>query len=256
MLIELPPTPNLLPPERPAIFREVSPDIRRAMPLLGTFGAVSAGALRKRGGGAAAPATRTYVTSATSTANATNYTFSSQTLGGSASDYIVVSAHTAGVGSSVISSVTVEGNATTQSVIATNGEVNTALHIRQASGNATGDVVVNNAGGKGKCGITIYRVSGIASATAHATASDTTSAFNVDVNVQSGGVVIAAVTVSSGTTNVSWTGVTEDVESAAFEDVKLAAASYEAASASTPLSIAITNTGGTTHAAVSASWSP
>lgn len=200
-------------------------------------------------------ATVDYVTSSTSTTNATTYTFSATTLGGTSSDYIVVTAHTAGVGSGTVSDITIEGNSTTSTAVATNGEINAVMRIRQASGSASGDVTVTNSAGKGKCGISVFLLSGISSSTAYDTATDISDPFALDVDVQSGGVVVAATTVSSSTSNVSWTGVTESVESSAFEDIKLASALYEAASASTPLSISVTNTGGTTYAAVSASWS-
>lgn len=202
-----------------------------------------------------ATATRTYVTQTSSTSNATVYTFASTTLGGSASDYIVIVPFITGVGSGTISSVTVEGNSTTQAVQATNIEVSTGMFIRQASGNATGSVEVTCSSGKGRCGIGVYRLTGISSSTPHATATDTATAFAPSVNVQAGGVVIAAGTSNNNSTATAWSGVTEDFDVSIESEMRQSAASSEEASASTPLSITFTPTGGQDHATCAASWS-
>lgn len=165
-----------------------------------------------------------FLTTDTSSANSTTYTFSSLTFGTAAADrYIVACFTTRGGGSNAdIDSVTIGGVTATEVINATalqatvwNG---TAIFIAAVPSGTSGDVVVTYNVSTLRCGCSLYRLTGLGSATAHDTASDTTFSggeLTDTIDVPAGGIVIAASGQDSGTTpGYTWTGVTEEYDEA------------------------------------------
>jgi hypothetical protein len=167
---------------------------------------------------------------ASSSTNASSYTFSSQPFGSAASDRIVIVGIAGNSGSSSISSVTIGGvNATI--VVQSTGSLNIAIAAAAVPTGTTGSVVVTFSVGKSSCGI------GIWSATGQITASGVASGSNVDlseitISAEPGGFAIgvAANTELEAPAATSWTGASEDF------DIVSEFVGFSGASAATPSS--------------------
>lgn len=157
-------------------------------------------------------ATATFLASTVDTANATNYTFSSQTLRAS----MVVAITRSGAATQGVSSVTVGGVSATLGVgnVSANGEGYCGLFHVSGVTPGTGDIVVNGSSAANRCGIATWETTG-RSATPHHTASDPYSAGDADpsvsLNIPASGFAIAAVHAAGGvgSESVTWTNLTE-----------------------------------------------
>lgn len=98
----------------------------------------------------------------------------------------------------------------------------------------------------------IYSVSGLDSTTAVATNQSTSSSATLSVNTSAGGLVFGG-SFTHDTSNVTWSGLTEDQDATVDAADRASAASALTASASTPLTITAT-IGSSETAAVSASF--
>lgn len=129
------------------------------------------------GGGSSGPVDCTYTDSAVSSSNLTTYTFSGRSLGSAADDrYILVCAFALGLSARTLSSVTIGGINATTILTASDDDgftyVSTAMVIAKVPTGTTGDIVVTWSGGLSGCGIGVYRLTNLESATPTATASD------------------------------------------------------------------------------------
>lgn len=166
---------------------------------------------------AAASATITPTAAAVDASDLTTYTFSSQSFGDAASDRVILvtAAWRLSSGDPVISSATIGGVSATivrQDHVARGG---TAVLAAEVPTGTTGDVVINFDIANSRCGIKVYRATGISLSSPNTNGStdpntslpDTTAA--VDVTTFSGGVAVGvAVTTVLGTDTIaiSWTG--------------------------------------------------
>lgn len=214
-------------------------------------------------------ATLSYLTNAVNGADASSFTFSSQTLGTAAADrYIIVHASGALVsGTGTINSVTVGGVSATEVVGGTlPGQTTdyTSIWIAAVPTGTTGDVVVAFPGTARRCGIALYRATGLNSATAFDTITDATTAIDPTVsdtiNNESGGVFMAAVYTrnSSPLPTMAWTGVTEDYEATVEGNVVQSGGLDDSGTARTTYTVQCDVTHPTTATSVrlvGASWS-
>lgn len=213
-------------------------------------------------------AVSTFLQETVSTSNLTVYTFSSQNLGTASSDrYIVVA-----VNSSRIADGTSSATVTVQGISATLvkaqpfnsvGSGYCALFIVAVPTGTTGDVVVTCDSANARCGIGLYAVTGIDSATPHATGGESFNESTVtpdpsaDINVEAGGIIIAtSSTQNQGTPTVTWTGPTEDYDTAMESNSIHSGANDEYVSASTPETVTASWTSTTGAGMACASWSP
>ena len=220
-----------------------------------------------------APPTRepfglTYITTASSTANATSYTFSSQSLGNpDQGRYIVIAASSRRNGSfTTISGVTVAGVTATAAVtIEYNGGVNNGtfngLWIAAVPTGTTGDVVVScGSNTHGAAAASIYRLVGVSSATPATTASDEEGvALSLNLNTTARSALIA-VRGSADLTSANWVGITEQIDSAIQtgsinSNFAFSSGLFLTSAAETPRTVSVTSSGGNDRqGAVVAAW--
>ena len=172
------------------------------------------------------PVAASFVTSASSSADASSYTYSTISLGAAASNrkiVVTVAAYGSGNGRT-ISSLTVGGVEATQVVAATisTNSPTAAIWIASVPTGITGDIVVTWTAGMIGCDIAVFRLIG-ASSTAKATGTDIVNdgANTVTLFVPGGGVVIAVVLVdssdASGVSTTSWSATVTEVTDEAVD---------------------------------------
>ena len=209
---------------------------------------------------AASIATIEFTASVVDAVDRTTYTFSTVAIGtAGANRHVAVSVHASDLsGSTGITSVTIGGVGATQVVIQA-GDIagvsfTTAIYIAAVPTGATGDVVVVFAGGRSRCGIGVWAVYDLLSATAVDTQVKTSVVAAVAfpaLATDADGVAIFAVG-SGGTTTHSWSSATED-----FDEAVEAGQSHSGASISTTgasISETVTASGDTEQAGVCASF--
>jgi len=122
------------------------------------------------GAGGASSATATFTDNTVSAANATAYTFSSQSLGTAAADrQILVATYGYNTGR-VVSSLTVGGESAANKLRKQQSEVNVEFWTLALAAGTSGDIVVTWDGAMLQCGVGVWALYG-----ASATASDTSS---------------------------------------------------------------------------------
>ncbi len=143
--------------------------------------------------------------------NATIYTFSAENLGTAAADrYIIIGIGSRGLGSLTLSTVTIGGVSAT--LVSNNPVVNTnttitSLCLANVPTGTTGDVVITFSGQMLRCGIGVYRVTGLSSATPTSTGISSADAPTANLNINAGGIAIGTASLPR-TSNAAWTGIT------------------------------------------------
>lgn len=200
-------------------------------------------------------ATRSFVAVTDNTANLTTYTFSAHSLGTAAGDRkIVVAAMGTGGSPGGVSSLTVAGVSAASVIEATNGAQTVSMWIADVPTGATGDIVVTFAAGKNRCGIAVYALYGAGSSTAFDTGSATADPYSDTLNVPANGVAIAAAADTNNTT-ATWTGLTEDSDTA-IESTYHGCASAEFTASQSAMTVTCDVAATTAGAMVCASWGP
>src|SRR3990167_4649552 len=160
-----------------------------------------------------------FLQSNSSTADSTAYTFSDESLGAAAADrYIIACVHGRVGTSRTLSSVTIGGvTATLSKNISVNTESTNysvvAIAIAAVPTGATGDVVVTFSGGMSRCGIALYRIVGLLSATPTDSEEDITVAQDTSLTIDAavnGFIVATSASGSSGTS--TWGGVDDNFD--------------------------------------------
>ena len=154
-----------------------------------------------------------YITNSTDTSNLTTYTFSSLSLGTVATDrHIVIAGAARSSVARTLDSITVGGVTATQNALRDTSNSKAFLYIAAVPTGSTGDVVVSFSGGMLRCGVGLYRLDDLVSATAHdsGTSSADPTTFDLDIPVNGAAIGVSANFASGGT--ASWTGVTEDFD--------------------------------------------
>lgn len=184
-----------------------------------------------------------------------SYTFTSVALGAEkASRYIVVCVH---IGSGLllnrpISGVTIGGVAATvhrQDVSPVNFSTRSGIAGLAVPTGASANIVVSLSGGNAiSCAISVYALYDLDSTTPFAvngSGTQTGTSVATTLNIPSRGIAIAAITSRSPGSNVTVSGLTEDVDVANGADARVTAASLERMSAETARAVSASgaNTG-------------
>jgi hypothetical protein len=194
-----------------------------------------------------------YLQTAADSANASTYTYTSQSLGAAAADrYIVVGvASRIGAASLTLSSLTVGGVTATivdqrsATGVASGGTATTlgALAIAAVPTGTTGNVVVNLSATALRCVVSMWRFDGLASATAFAAGDSAATAPTINLDIPANGAAVGIITAGySGSLTASWTGLTEQYD-ATTEALAVSSASDAIISAETGRTVTGTFTG-------------
>lgn len=201
-----------------------------------------------------------FLQSASSTADATSYTFSNQNVGSAAADrYIIVGVYSRKAGEAGADpTVTVEGVsanlAVTRWTTVTNSNF-AGLYIAALPSGTDADVVVDfGASTMVRAAISLWRVDSLSSATASDTAASGANDPTGTIDVPVDGFAVGVAMTLSNATPVSWTGITEADEFTVEAQITCSAAGDEFASGSSGL--VITADFGTSNASAGAfaSW--
>jgi hypothetical protein len=232
MLFDLPPDPpKLWIPPKPAIIRQVTPDllVPRCEPL---------SRLRRRAAGGLPDPTIAFLQFAGSASDLTTYTFAAQNIGtpGGNRHIGVVADGAVGFVARTISTLTVDGVSLTFARRLQGTGNNGLIEIwfgAVSTANSTGDVVVTYSAGMTSCRIGLFECHNILSATATATDTELNDNNSLDASVEAGGIGISgAATGINSTFNWSGTGVTDHGDQQT-DTVTLSAASASYVSAGT-----------------------
>jgi hypothetical protein len=202
--------PKLWMPERPAIVRRADKPLNESSILVGppSFRSV----LRA--------ATLVHVATTGDINGLTNYTFTNHAIGTAATGRrVLVFAGCIGSGTPrSISSITIGGVTATILVSNSTGNRPAAIAVLQVDTGTTATIVVNTSGTEGNCLIGVWSVVGLNSDAAYDTAVvyDTlgTEIMNLVLDVAAGGVVVAGRMESTGSPTFTWSGLTENYDSA------------------------------------------
>lgn len=238
-------------PPRPAIIRAagdlVPPAL--AMPFMpGFVGANFAPPVE--------PADISFIGTAAQTRNASTYTFSDVAMGDEAADrYIVVGM--AGFGNHTVDSVTVAGEPATQvvSVVNSNNNARSSLYIIALPSGTTSTIVISLNGAPTNYGIAVWRLTGIADLTPHATASaGGVLAMPIDVSlaVPAGGIAIGYGHTGSSVIVNTWSGIDQEFDSLIESNKQHGG--QRGFPWSTTAALSVSASGGTNRTAVAASW--
>lgn len=211
-----------------------------------------------------------YTGTASNTANAASYTFSSASIGAAANDrYIVVAVTDSGVtfvNAPTVSSVTVAGQACTKVAEAWPGltivqRVTLWITNSPVTTGTTASIVVTLNSSAGGAAIGAWAVYGLTSTTPHDTLSVTGAApLSGSIDHPEGGILIAAAgfyELTSG--SVTWTNATEDFEGSSGTSYEFTVASKADLTQASAQSLSVThsNAGAEAyHAMVAATWGP
>ncbi len=183
--------------------------------------------------------TLSFITSSTTSANNTTYTFSALSMGTAASDrYIVATVHGHHASSIVMTSATIGGVAAT--ILAQNYA--TTIIMAYLPTGTTADVVVTFSGLEGRCSVSIYSLTGRALGyiVDTETSQFTTATGSVTVVPTHTNCVIVAATTFESSSSVTWTNATE-----AFDALSESGTVHSSAYVNTPVSsnLTISSTG-------------
>lgn len=194
-----------------------------------------------------------YVTSNSSTADATTYTFAGTSLGTAGPNrLIVVATALRSAASNSYSSVTVGGVAATDVVVQNAAQTNVGLHQILVPTGTTADIVVTMTGTGSRCVIGVYALYNLSLGTARATGTSTAATLALSVNTQPQGIVLATA-YCGGSSSEVWTGATQDYKLAP-ESSNCLGASALCTAAETPRTVTCAITGGAGIGGVSAIW--
>jgi hypothetical protein len=194
---------------------------------------------------------KTFINSASSTANASSYDFGNFTA--PTAGLMVVAALPQG-GSSNVSAINIGGVAGAL-LAATNSDTPRALGWREVS---AGDhnVTVVCTGSFFRAAIGVWLLTGYQSATPTDTDTPsfaTSTSVSASINVQAGGAVIVAGSVVN-TNGINWTNATEDFDIAVESAARMSGASLLSATAQTGLTITQSGTGSNQRVIIAAAW--
>lgn len=206
---------------------------------------------------AASPATVAQVGSASSGANQSSYTFNTVALGGAfVGRELVVGVVGFDAGDESITSVEIDSNGMTQRAQTPANETVAGLFQRAQPTGTTGNITVTFSGGVQGCGIVVFALGTLESATP----TDTDSALDANpmtdlLNVLANGVAIA-ISGAQGSSSAAWAGLNETHDEVVESGIVMTAAAKAFDAAQTNLSIGPTfSGGGPTHQAIAmAAW--
>lgn len=159
--------------------------------------------------------TVTYITSVDSTTDAQDYTFSNTNIGTASADrYVVVCVGIRASFTAPTLTVTVGGAACTQVIrSSTTGNGFPSIFMTSApfTSGTTADIIVDGTQNSVNCGISVYTITGLTSATAVDTDDTATDGATITLNsLTAGSVVIGCSTTTTAANTVTMTNLTED----------------------------------------------
>lgn len=214
------------------------------------------------GGGGGSPgsgvASLTYVDKSNSGSNLTTYTFNNRSFGTeSVTRYIVVGVIGTNPTGRTISSVTVNGNATTIiGQAGTTTRVGIAITSSAFPTGTVGPITVTWNSAPSECAIVVYAVYDIGSTTATDTLSATGNDPSGAIDVPANGIMIAIAGTGARPNAVTWTNATEDEEDNLGSDSAYSSASHTTSTEQLARTITATFSTDVNSALYAASWAP
>jgi hypothetical protein len=202
-----------------------------------------------------------YQTSTASTADASVYTFSTQAIGPAKSTRRVVVGVVGREGADTSArtlAVTVGGVSATEAAFATDTAVSgrnvAALYIAAVPTGTTADVVATFSAGMDRCGIGVWALYDINSATPTDTATSVDTTQTLSVDVLANGVAVG-ISFANSDPDFEWTGASERFEIVAEGDLQFSGADVTSVAGGAPVAITCTITGGSgLEVGACASW--
>ena len=155
-----------------------------------------------------AAAAVTFTDSSVNTTAQTTYTFSSQAIGTASTDRVVAVGVSAGNSPNAVSTMTIGGVSAVKAIDVTNG-TETELWYATVPTGTTGDVVIVFAGGKGRCGIGVWAMTGVTGVGNTNTSISSTSTLTVSGRNDA---IVLGVWGGKDHASVTWSGLTEDFD--------------------------------------------
>tara|TARA_R110000772_G_scaffold233395_1_gene344960 strand:+ start:105 stop:773 length:669 start_codon:yes stop_codon:yes gene_type:complete len=152
--------------------------------------------------------TLAFTASAVNSGSQSSYTFSSQAIGTASSDRVVVVGVTAGNSPADVSSMTIGGVGAAHAVSRTNSTETEIWYATVPTG-TTASVVVNFSGGKGRCGIGVWALTGVSGVGATNSSTSSTSTLTVSGNEKD---IVIVMWGGKDNSSVSMSGVTENFD--------------------------------------------
>lgn len=192
-------------------------------------------------------ATISYRTNTSDSVDRSVYTFPGLDIGTAGTNrHVVVGVVSSGTSPS-ISGITIGGASATAMIEQAETNLKIGLWIAQVSSGATGDVVVTHTGTMLRCGVIVWAVYDLLSATPTATASDSAPPLSQSLTISAGGVGIGLADgyQNGSTASWTWTGLTEDADTDFSEGANHDAMSGAslASSAGTTITVTASKTG-------------
>lgn len=202
--------------------------------------------------------TAAFLQAASSTSDASTYTFSSQNFGtAGAGRYLIVGILSRKSGAATtINSVTIGGVSATEVVTRQNTSSNcslASLYIAAVPTGASGDVVVTFAATMLRCSIQLYSSLDLTNATAYDTDSAIIDDPTVNLDCPANGFIIG-VAASASSTTTTWSGITEDSDAVVESALTCTAAHDNFAAQQTGLALTANFASPANCAGVFASW--
>jgi len=208
-------------------------------------------------------ASRSFITSVSSTSGLTTYTFSGVSLGAPSSDRQIIicaeSRKTAGALCEIVA-CSIGGVAATVVAQQASAPTGTANYAGIASAivpaGETGDVSITFSVAQLRCGLQVYSLAG-ASVGAHRSAASLADNPSVALEVPAGGIATGCLSVASSQA-FDWVGLSQDHSAIVGGSLRTASASAELATAEAAKTMGVIRTSGTwsTPVGVFASWGP
>jgi hypothetical protein len=199
---------------------------------------------------------RSLTDSASSSTDASSYTFSAESLGTADSDrYILVGIAARAASARTISSVTIGGVSATILIDHSSSLSLAGFAIAAVPSGTTGDVVVTFSGTMVRCAIAVYRLLGLGSTTPTDTGTDGgVASLTTNLDINAGGAAFA-VGHRAATGTPTWTNLTLDAN-IAVESNNSSFASDEFASAQTALAVTCAYSSNVTNVFAALSLAP
>ncbi len=195
--------------------------------------------------GGASPPSISYVTSSSTSSAGDPQTFSGVSLGTATAGKRIIVGWSSYVpsGTPQLDSATIDGNAATIACQVLGTNIMCGIIIANVGDSATsGDIVLNWSTSQQYTAISVWKVSGLTTTTAHATGTDTGTPASLTLNVPASGIcaAFAATIDGSPTAPSSWVGLTSSGTQAVGAATNNAFAADFFAAAQTPLTVSVT----------------
>jgi hypothetical protein len=202
------------------------------------------------------PKSFAFTDSSVNAASLTTYTFATQDLGTPAPDrYVVVGVDYLFSGSRTVSTLTINGVSATR-IVGPSSATNVSIEMWGAfvPSGATGDVVVTLSGASLGCGIGVWALSGLYSATPVDTGTTNSNPGTDTLNTSSNGYLIAMDTSAAALGTRTWTNLTEQFDETVDAPSSVSHSGAAALTDSGTVAVTSTRSAGAQHCMVLASF--